>query len=327
MHTTSAMLLIGAVLLLAAIPAGAVKIEKTNYFNQPDCYKLSNGTAEVIVTTAIGPRIISYRLADGANILSEIGPNAVVKTELGDWRPWGGHRLWHAPESMPRSYVPDNDPISAEIVGNDSVQVTRMEEVTGIEKEMLIKLDAKDTRVTITHKLTNKGLWPVELAPWGLTIMKGGGVTIFPNEPYISHDDKLTPARPLVVWHYTDLSDPRWKFGKKYTRLQCDPKLTYCQKIGAANKQGWAAYLLDQTLFVKQFPYVDGAEYPDYGCNFETYTDGNFMEIESLGPLVKLEPGQSAIHIEHWFLFKDVKAGDDDASLEKTLNPLLKRTI
>jgi hypothetical protein len=106
-------------------------------------------------------------------------------------------------------------------------------------------------------------------------------------------------------------------------RLKTDTKLTDPQKIGAANKLGWVGYLRGKTLFIKRFPYVEGAHYPDFGCNFETYTAGDFMEVESLGPLAKLEPGESATHVEHWFLFKDVNAGTTEDSLDKAIAPLV----
>ena len=42
---------------------GESRMEKVAYFNQPNCFKLSNGIVEVIVTTDIGPRIIRYGFA------------------------------------------------------------------------------------------------------------------------------------------------------------------------------------------------------------------------------------------------------------------------
>ena len=282
---------------------------------------------DVIVTLGIGPRVIFYGFTGGGNILGELGPDTAVKSELGDWHPWGGHRLWHGPEVLPRSYVPDDDPVESQVVGGDSVRVTqRTEPSTQIQKEMLIKLDPQGTRVTVTHTLTNKGVWPVELAPWALTIMRGGGTTILPQEPFISHDDRLSAARPLTLWHFTDMSDPRWTWGKEYILLRTDSKSNVPQKIGAGNKQGWGGYLRDKKLFIKRFPYVEGATYPDLGCNFETYTDGDFMEIETLGPLVTLEPEDSTTHVEHWYLFKDVHAGDTEESLDAAITPLVKRT-
>lgn len=307
--------------------ATPVKIEKVKYANYGNCYKLSNGTVDVLVTLDLGPRVIFYGFTGGENNLAELGPEALVHTELGDWHPWGGHRLWHAPEVMPRSYVPDNGPVDSEIIGNSTVRVAPpLELATNIQKEMLISLDRDGAGVTITHTLKNKGLWPVELAPWALTIMKGGGTTIFPQEPFISHDEKLLPARSMTLWNFTDMGDSRWTFGKRFVRLRTDSNLKFPQKIGAAVHQGWAGYLRDKTLFLKRFPYVEGATYPDFGSNFETYTDGDFMEIETLAPLAKLQPKETVTHVEHWYLFNDVDAGDTEDTLNKAITPLIVKT-
>jgi len=48
------------------------------------------------------------------------------------------------------------------------------------------------------HRLTNRSVWGIDVAPWALTIMNGGGEVIVPHEPYRSHDDYLLPARPLL---------------------------------------------------------------------------------------------------------------------------------
>ncbi len=78
--------------------------------NLPNCIRLSNGEVEIIVTTDVGPRIIGYSLVGGKNILGW-HPDARVETALGEFKPYGGHRLWIAPENMPDSYAPDNAPV------------------------------------------------------------------------------------------------------------------------------------------------------------------------------------------------------------------------
>lgn len=294
-----------------------------NYFDNISCYRLANETVEVIVTTGIGPRIIRYGFLGEDNILGEI-PDVSILTELGEWKPWGGHRLWTAPEANPRSYVPDNEPIEFEIIEENSIRLSQpVEPQTGIEKEMVVVLDGEGTTVHIQHKITNRGLWAIEVAPWAITTMRGGGCAILPQEPYRSWDEYLLPARPLVLWHYTDLSDPRWKIGKKYIRLRTDEGMSAPQKIGIANKQGWAAYHRQGTLFIKSAIYVEGATYPDYGSSTETYTAGSNIEVETFAPLTHLEPGASAIHAEHWQLFRDVEIGDDETTIDKAITPLL----
>jgi len=319
-------LLLFEVTIAIASLSGEVKMEKVAYFNQPNCYKLSNGVVELIVTTDIGPRIIRYAFSGEGNVFAEI-LETKMKTELGEWRPWGGHRLWTAPEAMPRSYSPDNTPIKFEIEGKDTIRLIQpVEPGTGIQKEMVVTLSPTGTGVSVHHKLTNRNLWAVDVAPWALTIMRGGGTTILPQEPYRDHNDYVAPARPLVLWHYTNLSDPRWSIGPKFIRLRTDEALKEPQKIGVANKQGWSAYALQQTLFVKHFAYREGASYPDYGSNNETYTAADFMEIETLAPISHLEPGQSAEHLERWSLFKNVKLGNSEETVEEALRPLINQT-
>jgi hypothetical protein len=306
------------------IAQGGLKVEKISHLGLPNCYRLSNDKVEVIVTSDVGPRILSYSFRGAENMLGEV-PDATITTELGDFKLWGGHRLWVAPEAKPRSYAPDNSPLTVAFEGERVIRLTApVEAATGIEKEMRIALDAGESSgLSVTHKITNRNLWAIDAALWGLTVMRGGGTAIFPNEPYISWDDYLLPARPLVLWHYTDLSDARWSLGKKFIRLSTDEGASHPQKIGMLNKQGWAAYARGATLFVKRFAYEEGANYPDYGCNCETYTAGDFIEVESLSPLRRLEPGASAEHLERWSLFADVETGTTEATLEAVLNPLL----
>lgn len=321
-----ALLALGVILLLMASSRAEVKVEKVTYFNQPNCYKLSNGIVEVIVTTDIGPRVIRYGFPGGDNVFAEL-PDGGTKNELGVWKAWGGHRLWTAPEAMPRSYSPDNSPIEYKIEGNHTIRLIQpVEPRTGIQKEMTVTLDEKGTRVTVHHRLTNRNLWEIDVAPWALTIMNGGGVTILPQEPYRAHSEYLLPARPLVLWYYTDLSDPRWALGKRYIRLRTDSAIKEPQKIGIANKQGWAAYHRNKTLFIKRFAYQEGANYPDYGCNNETYTAGSFMEVETLAPIHHLKPGESAEHVERWYLFPNVDIGASEAAVDTAIRPLIEQT-
>ena len=50
--------------------------------------------------------------------------------------------------------------------------------------------------------------------------------------------------------------------------------------------------------------YNDSVTYPDNNVNFETYTDKNILELESLSQIYDLAPGESAESIENWSLYK-----------------------
>ena len=317
---------LGAGAVLAAASAGAqVKVDKVACFDQPDCDRLSNGTVELVVPTAFGPRIARYGFVGQENVLGEAPGGSV--TDLGEWKPRGGHRLWHAPEASPRSYSPDNARVERDISGGTIRLRQAVEPKVGIQKEMAATLDPSGTHVTVRHILTNRTLWPVELAAWAMSIMNGGGTVILPQEPYVDQPHNLLPVRPLVMWSYTDLSDPRFAIGAKYIRVRVMADRNEPQKIGIGNKQGWAAYHHGRTLFVKRAPWDDAARYPDYGSNCETYVKGSFVELESLGPLQRLEPGASTEYVEQWYLFPDVEIGATEATLDAALRPLLPKTM
>ena len=298
-------------------------MEKVSCLSLPNCLKLTNGQVEVVVTTDIGPRVIRYAFVGADNILAELGGSLEKKT---DWQPWGGHRLWIAPEGQPRSYGPDNTPIAHTASGPRSIRLTQpVEPGTGIEKEIVVTLDETGSGVTLLHRLTNRSPTSVELAPWALTIMNGGGTAIVPQEPYKRHQDELLPARALVLWHYTDLSDPRFQIGPKYIRLSTDASKPAPQKLGVMNKAGWAAYARQGTLFLKRVAFQEQAAYPDYGSSTEVFTETTFIEVETVGPLKTLAPGESAEHTERWWLFKDVNLGASEAEVEQALAPVLAR--
>jgi hypothetical protein len=207
---------------------------------------------------------------------------------------------------MPETYYPDNSPVQVEIESDCSVRLTSdVERGTALQKELRVTLDAQGSRLSIEHLITNCGTSEKELAPWGLTIMRSLGTAILPQEPQRPHSEALLPARPLVLWYFTDLTDSRYSIGKEITELRIDPAKPDPQKIGILNKQGWAAFRSEGELFVKEFTYDPEALYPDYGSNNEVYTAGDFMEIESLGPMAVLNPGESVTHHETWHLRAD----------------------
>ncbi|MEP7110297.1 MAG: hypothetical protein ABI760_20045, partial [Ferruginibacter sp.] len=102
-----------------------------------------------------------------------------------------------------------------------------------------------------------------------------------------------------------------------------DPLFTSEQKIGVTNKQGWIAYYLNGEVLIKRFGFDPGAVYPDYGCNNEIYINGQFLEVETLGPLTRIPPGGAAEHAEHWLLAK-ATADESEESIDANILPLVK---
>src|SRR6185437_2663069 len=118
---------------IAMSASSAVKVEKTAYRGWPNCYRISNGTVELIVTGDVGPRIIRYGFAGGQNLFKEFDEQ-MGKTGEADWQARGGHRLWISPEDKVKTYAPDNRPVRIKVLA-DGVEATEpVEPLTGLEK-------------------------------------------------------------------------------------------------------------------------------------------------------------------------------------------------
>ena len=283
-------------------------IKKIEYLGFPNCVELGNGTVSLIISTDFGPRILFYGFDGGENVLGWHG-EAAVNMELGTWKPYGGHRLWLAPENMPLSYSPDNEPVGVIEVGEFSLRLVPPEDVhANVQKELTVTLNETGSGATLDHKITKRGDASIQAAAWALTIMRPGGTAIVPNEPFEPYGpETLLPVRTMAVWPYTDFSDPRWSFEKDEIRLRVDEEIHTQQKFGVLNRRGWAGYEWGSLRFEKHFDVDESAQYPDMNSNIEIYTAGGFVEVETLSPLKTLAPGDSVTHQERWELHENAE--------------------
>lgn len=314
---------------------GKVNLENLAYGGWKNNVCLKNGVVEVIATLDVGPRIICYRFKDGKNVFKEYA-DQMGKSGEKEWMIRGGHRLWANPENPKTTYALDNSPVKfrGPVPAADGASVILTppaEKESGLQKEIELKLADKGTRVTVIHRIKNTGDKETELACWALTVMAPGGVEIIPLPPKKLHPGAaknakspadFAPNQNLALWPFFDFKDPRWAFGSKYITLTQDAKRG-ATKLGLAQRNGWAGYLNNHTLFVKRFPFQEGKPYPDTGVNFETFTNEDMLEVETLSPLIKLAPGATAEHVETWELFADVKDAKDEAAIDKHILPLL----
>jgi hypothetical protein len=317
--------LLSALLLASQYAYAAVTIEKAPYHGWPNSYRISNGEVELIVTTDVGPRIIRFAFIGGQNLFKEYDEQLGHSGEK-EWMARGGHRLWMAPEDPIGSYALDNTPIQAEQKGDTLVLTGGIEKETGLQKQIVVQLAPTGTAVEVVHRLTNKAGKPRRVAAWALTMMAQGGVGITGFPPRGTHPKDLPPTNPLVMWAYTDFSDTRWQFTRKYLILRQDPHAATPQKAGTFNKSTFGAYLLGSDLFIKTSNAADPSQQPDYGCSYETFTSADFLEMETLGALKTLQPGATLEHTEHWTLHKNIKIPSlTDADLDRVLLPLVNR--
>ena len=306
-------------------------LERFSYRGWNNTYRLSNGTVELVVTADVGPRILFYGFCGGENRLHEVAEDA-GKAGGSEFRLYGGHRLWVSPE-IARTYYPDNAPVAVSQHGNAVRFSAPREGVspgTNLQKELEIVLAETGSEVRITHRIRNDDAQPTTLAPWSPTMMRPGGRAILPLSPRFAMDqDHYLSVGVFGMWSFTDFADTRWVLGTSYIQLKhlANPQGRFKEQMGGIyNAAGWGAYFNQGHLFVKRSAVLSDVRYPDFGCNFEVFTNPDFLELETLGPVVELQPRQSVEHVERWWLFGDVTAGEDEAWIESAVIPCVQRT-
>jgi len=255
--------------------------------------RLSNDEISMDVTTSYGPRIRDFHRIGGAGVFAD-APDEVIQLEDGQrYRLGGGHRLWVAPEIPALTYLPDDEAVDVERHG-DAISFTQPAHPRlGIRRTITIGLDG--SRARLDHTLVNESAGPIQVAPWAITMVRRGGTGILPIGR--STDDPFQAERSLVLWPYTHLDDPDLRVDRHTicVRMNRDARL----KIGTANTRGWIAYALGETLFVKRATHPAGA-LADLGATAQLFANHLGGELETLGSLVTLAPGESTTHPETW---------------------------
>jgi hypothetical protein len=225
---------------------------------------------------------------------------------------YGGHRLWHAPEDPAYTYLPDDKPVEIKTLQNGIWVTQSVELETGIKKELIIRLVSGKAQVEVEHRLTNQGGKTIPCAAWAITQLKPGGIALLPQKQGPFAGNPTLPNRSLALWPYTDINNPYLSWGNQVALVQAEiPSNKGALKIGFPNPRGWLAYWLAGTLFIKRTIYNHQADYYDFGSSSECYCNDQFLELETLGPVTQLEPGQSLSHLEVWDILSGVEWTDD----------------
>lgn len=263
------------------------------------CVEIDNGSIRLVATLEVGPRILFFGPSQGPNLFKEYPAQNGKRVpdephpQSGDWLIWGGHRLWVAPEAD-YCYVPDNRPVRSEILPKGGLRLVAPDETAaGWRREIDIIPSPNAARVEITHRLVALRDLELEVAPWALSVMDAGGTALIPQPPLGVHPIDLLPNRNLVVWPYVDLKDDRLDLGASCWTLRQEagrPPI----KIGLRHLCNRLGYWNHGFLFTTTADFDPGATYPDFGVNCEFFTNGDMLEVETLGPLRRMEAGESA---------------------------------
>jgi len=257
------------------------------------------GPVEISIVVNAGPRILGYSRHGGPQLFASLPDDVIEHPAIGTYRFLGGHRLWRAPEVPAIAYEPDDVPVEVTLTDTGCELVGRLG-VDAIVKAISVSQHGEFT--IVDHELRNEGWTPVRCAPWAITQLVPGGTAYLPQQRVPADEDGVLPNRHIVLWPYTDLSMPEVTISQEQVTVFASDRSSK-SKVGLPNRAGWIAYALGDEVFVKWSAlHRDRELYIDRGVSVECYRDERFIEMETLGPLVTLQPGKRAVHREIWTL-------------------------
>jgi hypothetical protein len=253
------------------------------------------GPYSIAAATAFGPRLMSLRYRRGPELLAQLGDDVVIDhPDSGIYRFHGGHRLWAAPEVPAVTYASDDHPCVV-TTSDGALTVRGPVDGAGFIKELSVSLEGES--LIVDHRLANTRLQPASVAVWGLTQVRLGGVALIPSRA-ASSQYEFQADRSLILWPYTSLIDVRLSWLERAAVIAAVPGPRL--KIGSGPSPGRLGYLIDGQLFTKEISPAGEGKYPDRGAVAQVFVEDSFCELESVGPVVTLEPGSSASHREAW---------------------------
>src|SRR5579863_6564740 len=142
------LLAVAAVGLLSANAEGTVRVQKTEYKGWPNCYRVSNGEIELIVTGDVGPRVIRFGFVGGQNLFKEF-PEQLGRSGEEKFQLRGGDRVWKAPEDPVATWAPDNVPVEIQVTSTGLIAREPIEPLTNLQKEIEVSMASSGTSAKV----------------------------------------------------------------------------------------------------------------------------------------------------------------------------------
>lgn len=295
-----------SILLILSVIATMTQAEVTSgrvdFFGYQDCIELRNEHTRVVLGHHAGGRVLAFSLNGVNAIYLKPGQEGWVwdganRTDL------SGGRCDIGPEKL----IPKRDalwlgPWEAEVVGPGKARMTSVEDAaTGVQLVRDFELDSDRSRLTFTQTMRNVSDRVTRWCHWSRTFSTGHGICVVPIDDRSKFPDGYIMYGPGAVMDYKP-DDPNIYRDGDYLVVRDTPVRP---KLGMDAMVGWFGYLTkDDLLFVKQYP-----TYPDRVYNEMAaltisiwYKDDRVCELEPIGPMEELAPGESASFTETWTL-------------------------
>ena len=291
----------------AADPALAFKrilITRENYHGWSNALAIRNSRAELVVVPEIG-RVMRFGLLGSDNVLWN-DPSLYgkpVNPDAPDWINFGGDKSWPAPEADWGLYTGRRDwhpppafdaaPNDARIDGHDVVLLSPVDPFYGIQVRRRLHLDDREPKLTIATSYERVSGTPSKIGVWVITQFNHPQLVVIPK-----------PEKSIFPEGFVSFSEGPWtNVVASHRFIQITRDIARPHKLGCdADELLWVG---ERTMCLVSSPRVHG-EYPDRGASAEVYTNPDpkeYVELEMLGPLSRMKPGDSIGRTSTYMLF------------------------
>lgn len=270
----------------------SIEITEFTHPSHGKCVSINNEIIKVDITIDKGPFIVFFGFIDGKNLLYSEENNKFL-----------GHRLWFSPRN-----VSDPPFLEKSVVYTPLTNGVKFTQIVDNPINLKISIEtlfAPETNdFMILHSVQNISKEPKKISICASTLMNPNGTLIVPQ-----CDDNTDPFpnRLLALWPYSKTDDKRFYFGNKYISFDHNQKIKAPFKFGTNNASGWAAYILDDTAFIKRFVQNEDARYPNFGCSFESYSNEQYLSLDTNSAFYVTKPKEIVKHVENWSIFNNLK--------------------
>jgi len=307
--------------VLAASAGAKVTVERVTYRSWPDSYRLTAGGYSLVVVPEIGGRIMEYSLG-GKNVFwenrEEFGRTYSIAKE---WHNYGGYKTWNSPQSAwgwPPDQFLDWGKANVEVLQDPKgLPVLKVTGAPSLKMGVLFVKEialSESGEVVIKQYMRNIGPKPVSYGIWD--------VTQAPTPCFVTFPIKLNSRFPGGINYLMAEAKNSKQFNVR-DGLSITQYLGEVGIIGSDSDGPWMIWFKDDLAYVKLFgPMEKDAEYPDDGCSCEVFTSDpklGYVEMEILGPIVELKPGEQTELIGRWRIFKLTQPVKNDKGVLKAV--------
>jgi len=297
-------------------------VEKVTYRGWIDSYRITAGVYSIVVVPEIGGRVMEYSI-NGRNVLfesrEEFGKTYPVTKE---WHNYGGYMTWLAPQEAwvwPPDPMLDYGKANVEILQSpNGIPVLKITGSPSLASGMMftkeISLD-ETGEVVLKQRMHNIGAKKVKYSLWSVTETKAPCFVAFP----IKKKSKFENGLLYVVNESKNSRQFMVRKGICITNY-----LGELGKIGSDTDGPWMLWINDDLAYAKIIPpMVKGKNYPDGGCSVQVFTSQGkpgYVEMEVMGPITDLGPGEGTETVERWRIFQLSQPVTDENRVLKTID-------